>query len=96
MNEYIDKREAKAEFCLWCMWKLSAKCKACNHPLDDVPTADVRPVVHGRWLKTDALPHRVYCSICYKTYVPNDRWQIWVDGDLPKDFCPNCGALMEG
>lgn len=37
------------------------------------PAADVQPVRRGRWLKTDAFPHRVYCSECYKTYVPNDR-----------------------
>jgi hypothetical protein len=50
----------------------------------------------GEWLRTDAFPHRIYCSVCYKTYVPNDRWQIWVDGDIPKKFCPNCGAKMKG
>lgn len=50
----------------------------------------------GKWLRTDAFPHRIYCSVCYKTYVPNDRWQIWVDGDIPKKFCPNCGAKMKG
>ena len=50
----------------------------------------------GEWLRTDAFPHRIYCSVCYKTYVPNDRWQIWVDGDIPKKFCPNCGARMKG
>jgi rubrerythrin len=50
----------------------------------------------GEWLRTDAFPHRIYCSVCYKTYVSNDRWQIWVDGDIPKKFCPNCGARMKG
>ena len=50
----------------------------------------------GEWLRTDAFPHRIYCSVCYKTYVPNDRWQIWVDGDIPKKFCPNCGSVMKG
>lgn len=49
----------------------------------------------GEWLRTDAFPHRIYCSVCYKTYVPNDRWQIWVDDELPKNYCPNCGAKMQ-
>lgn len=49
----------------------------------------------GEWLTTDAFPHRVYCSACYATYVPNDRWQIWVDNMLPRRFCPNCGARMK-
>lgn len=49
----------------------------------------------GEWKTTDAFPHRVYCSKCFRTYVPNDRWQIWVDNELPRNYCPNCGAKME-
>lgn len=60
------------------------------------PTVDAVPVRHGEWIRTDAFPHRIYCSVCYKTYVPNDRWQIWVDDELPKNYCPNCGAKMDG
>ena len=57
------------------------------------PTID--PVQHGRWIITEAFPHHVYCSICSKTYIPNDKWQIWTDGDLPPNYCPNCGARMD-
>ena len=53
----------------------------------------------GKWKTTDAFPHRVYCSRCFRTYVPNDRWQIWVDkpgeGGLERNYCPSCGAKME-
>lgn len=53
----------------------------------------------GEWKTTDAFPHRVYCSNCFRTYVPNDRWQIWVDkpgeGGLERNYCPSCGAKME-
>lgn len=53
----------------------------------------------GEWLRTDAFPHRVYCSCCYKTYVPNENWQIWQDDadnfGLPRNYCPNCGAKMQ-
>lgn len=53
----------------------------------------------GEWLRTDAFPHRVYCSCCYKTYVPNENWQIWQDDadnfGLPRNYCPNCGAKMK-
>ena len=52
----------------------------------------------GKWKTTDAFPHRVYCSNCFRTYVPNDRWQIWVDkpgeGGLERNYCPSCGAKM--
>jgi len=59
-----------------------------------IPATDVRPVVLGRWNRTDAYPHRLYCSVCYKTYLKNDelleRWEF------PLNFCPNCGADMGG
>lgn len=50
----------------------------------------------GKWLFTDAAPHRVYCSECYKTYVPNKKWSAWAEGMIPRNFCPNCGAEMKG
>ena len=60
----------------------------------DMSAADVAPVRHGRWLTTDAYPHRLYCSACYKTYAKNMKW---VDElELPIKFCPECGARMDG
>ena len=47
----------------------------------------------GNWLITEAWPHNVYCSNCYKTYAQAD-WEIWKDGSLPRAFCPTCGADM--
>lgn len=60
--------------------------------LQRVPTIEPKK---GKWLRTDAYPHHIYCSVCFKTYIPNDEWDIWKsDGWLPKNFCPNCGADM--
>ena len=61
--------------------------------IDMVPTAEV--VKRGRWLTTDAYPHRIYCSNCYETYAL-DHWGIWIDESLPRNYCPNCGVKMEG
>ena len=58
-----------------------------------VPTIDAVPVVRGEWLVTDAYPHRVYCSVCYKTNVPNEEW-LYEKNDYPK-YCMWCGAKME-
>ena len=59
----------------------------------DAPTIDAAPVVRGEWVVTDAYPHRVYCSLCYKTNVPNEEW-LYEKNDYPK-YCMWCGAKME-
>lgn len=59
-----------------------------------IPSADVVERKKGKWNRTDAYPHRIYCSVCYKTYLKNEelleRWEF------PLNYCPNCGAEMEG
>lgn len=58
--------------------------------LKNLPAADVRPVVRGRW--KDAMqschdsPH-VKCSVCGEYY-----WRYF----KKFNFCPNCGADMRG
>ena len=49
----------------------------------------------GKWIRGEAYPHRIYCSECYKTFIPNDEMRAWVDGNLPRKYCPECGAKME-
>lgn len=76
------------------------------HPLDyngqgiveriqAIPAADVVKVRHAHWCVTDAYPHHVYCSACFITFA-QEHWEIWKDGSLPRDYCPNCGAKMNG
>lgn len=47
----------------------------------------------GKWLITKAYPRKVYCSECCKTYA-QEKWEVWQDGSLPRNYCPNCGADM--
>ena len=61
--------------------------------ITSMPAADVVEVRRGRWLTTDAYPHRLYCSVCYKTYAKNAKWVNELD--LPTNYCPNCGARMD-
>lgn len=71
-----------------------APCQACGigdvlDDLEDVPAADVRPVVKATWEKVTEQPyfrkhyHVVACSACHKR--GNQGW----------NFCPNCGCAME-
>ena len=48
--------------------------------IDELPTADVRPVVRGKW--------KVYNNtyVCFACGRPVSFWQ--------SNFCPNCGADM--
>ena len=65
--------------------------KACIIGLvEDVPTADVRENVKGKWINDGYdFPHGndwIHCSVCGKR-------GINVPADLT-NFCPNCGADM--
>ena len=55
--------------------------------VDRQPTAEVKPIVHGKWVKHDD-EYRVYyeCSICHMEF-------IILDG-TPMIYCPNCDADM--
>ena len=58
----------------------------------EMPTADVAPVRHGRWV-LDEKRYVVYCSECSKpvSYYPNIK-----DVREENNYCPNCGCRMDG
>lgn len=51
--------------------------------------ADVAPVRHGRWNDGDQ-----YCPICRKDKFRGLDADVWAD--WKPDYCPNCGAKMDG
>lgn len=65
-----------------------------KHAIEAVPAADVAPVRYGRWLTWEEqfpahIPSKksglgVFCSTCHK------------HADNMYDYCPNCGAKMDG
>lgn len=93
MDEYIKRSDVIAAILNvprgnWSNERYSASVKA-------IPAADVVPVRHGKWEITDAYPHNVHCSVCHKRFAQT-HWEVWEDGSLPRDYCPNCGAKMDG
>ena len=59
----------------------------------EAPTVDAVEVVHGRWV--DNMVRNWHCSVCGKK-VPR---QVYFDGycyDDKLNYCPNCGAKMDG
>lgn len=94
MAEYIDRDTAIKALC--------RKCTACSvfkedkafykahcaeiRALQNIPAADVKPVVKGRWISRDKRGSYV-CSIC------GDEWVFNPDhGGFC--YCPHCGADM--
>ena len=67
------------------------------------PTVDAVEVVHARWLdyqgKTIAEGEKNYywtCSNCKKTLKFEDYPISLNEEDFPLNYCPNCGAKMDG
>lgn len=57
-----------------------------------IPAADVAPVRHGRWIlerEPDGKPYCFHCSVC-----DDDFHYIGIT--VAYDYCPNCGAKMDG
>lgn len=65
--------------------------------LRDIPAADVRPVLRGKWIQTtQPMGWRdeecAECSVCGEDFVL-DEWAMDEFTNL-MNFCPNCGADM--
>ena len=61
----------------------------CDHCVfNKIPSSDVQPVKHGRWIWDSNAPHREHgaykCSNC------------GCHSDFEENYCYNCGARMDG
>ena len=51
----------------------------------------------GYWVSlTDCANAGVYCSVCHKKVYKEDYARCNRKNKLRSDYCPNCGAKMEG
>ena len=71
---------------------------AAMQAIDDAPTIDAMPVVHGRWIKmTGMMPSEYHghyeCSEC-QWHMKGLRNSWTREEELL--YCPNCGAKMDG
>ena len=56
--------------------------------ISGLPAADVAEVVHGEWETNSDRPDSLICSVCKCGF---DMWK-----HDPHNYCPNCGARMDG
>jgi hypothetical protein len=97
MAEYIE-REAALEECDWYANEF-CECEYAIMPLkgalEILPTADVRPVVRGKWELSDDLCWHT-CSECGADIDVSVGLLCYVDNEevCTHNFCPNCGADM--
>lgn len=56
-------------------------------------TADVEPVVHGRWINAPLCGNdNCRCSACGSWHNIHANLR----GEIMQKYCPNCGAKMDG
>ena len=89
-NNLIE--EIREERCYNCRNFKDMKCDYCGtadyiYMIEDMPTADVAPVVHGQWETNSDRPDSLICSVCKCGF---DMWK-----HDPHNYCPNCGAKMD-
>lgn len=91
MAEYINREKTKRELSEWCISLNSPHLLSRDDTmflLDNIPAADVAPVVHGQWVthyRSGTTVAEGYVSTCC------DMWN-----NRKSDYCPNCGARMDG
>ena len=101
-NNLIE--EIREERCYNCRNFKDMKCDYCGtadyiYMIEDMPAADVAPVVHAHW---QPYEDTVQCSACgFGTFMDG---YFFVHGECTHandrsfrfSFCPNCGAKMDG
>lgn len=83
MPEYIDRDH----YCKYICRCNGDKCEKTKCPIFTAPTADVAPVVHGKWQMGES-GCMYFCSECELWVFPRESRE-W-------NYCPNCGAKMDG
>ena len=97
MAEYITCRRCDSPDCKGCNLKRletmleNGKFDCLMNENRAINTStDVAPVRHGRWIEHKHFRHDHYIDSTYECSECN------VEEPLTSDYCPNCGAKMDG
>jgi hypothetical protein len=68
-------------------------CIELANRIETLPTEDVAPVVHGRWINAPLCGNAICpCSVCGHV----ESIHANLSGQITQRFCANCGAMMDG
>ena len=92
----IDADEAKKALT---GWDSDPTDEEIEYTIDELPTIEAAPVVHGRWKKTYNGPRQdINTGELIETYKYDCPFCGYHTGNQGRNFnyCPNCGARMDG
>ena len=104
MTKYIELEALKNRFTKRLVWLkkdihdeyslgLHDGCEYDTKLIDEIPAVDVAPVRHAKWVDN-------HCTACGMMPMGDEMWKNY-DCEPPlferfMDYCPNCGAKMDG
>lgn len=92
MAEYIERQKLYNNLVLLAKYETGERQQGilgCAETVRIFPAADVAPVRHGKWENGNPI-----CPVCGGNKFRDLDADIWCDWQ--PDFCPNCGAKMDG
>ena len=97
MADYINRGVAIARITALEVTNKLATLTDAKRRLADMPAADVAPVVHGAWKSIDSSYWRWTPSGGVPVSCVTYRCCFCGRGTVVKtNYCPNCGAMMDG
>ena len=95
MGEYITKEAAINAVENAPIELFQSEWEEIEEAINAAPTADVVPVVHGKWIwHKEEFEHE--CSACYCRFDYNPTFENFEHGFHYANWCPYCGAKMDG
>ena len=101
MSEYISKEELKDYLEKNISFGGTEKKFRFYDIIDSLPSADVRPNIHGHWMKINSgdedFPESIVCDRCNheNSHLDfNEHNEPIGKVFVTSNFCPNCGADM--
>lgn len=98
MTEYITKEHAIDE--VWdafMTWDDPDLGRVIEENIERFPAEDVAPVIHAYWRGIEGDGYDPDGNIVWDTFeCSNCGEEHYADGEPTWDYCPNCGARMDG